>query len=65
MLEIASQLSQDFPLVRIDFYEVENHIYVGEISFDPGLFTRFIPMSFDYEIGSFIDLNKIDSQNIK
>ena len=65
MLEIASILSKEFPLVRIDFYEVGNRIYVGEISFDPGLFTRFVPTSFDFKIGKFIDLKKIDKSNIK
>lgn len=65
MLEITSKLSTEFPLVRIDFYEVGNRIYVSEVTFDPGLFLRFVPSSFDFKIGDFINLDKIDSTHIK
>ena len=33
MLEAASKLSEGFPEVRIDFYEVDNHPYFGEMTF--------------------------------
>ncbi len=59
MLEIASKISNDFPFVRIDFYEVNNKVYVGEIQFDPGLFLRFTPESFDFDMGKIIDLKNI------
>lgn len=32
MLTIASKLSEGFPQVRIDFYEVNNHLYFGEMT---------------------------------
>ena len=32
MLTIASKLSEGFPQARIDFYEVNNHPYFGEIT---------------------------------
>lgn len=33
MLEFASLLSRDFALARVDFYEVEEKLYFGEITF--------------------------------
>lgn len=36
MKEISSKLAKDFPLVRIDFYETEQRIYVGEITLHHG-----------------------------
>lgn len=36
MLEIAKRLAQDFLFVRVDFYEVGDDIYLGEMTFYPG-----------------------------
>ena len=36
MLEIAEKLAVPFPLVRVDFYDVDGKIYVGELTFSPG-----------------------------
>ena len=43
MLKIASQLSVDFPFVRVDLYEVNGNIYFGELTFSPacGVFPYF------------------------
>ena len=35
LLQIASKLSAGFPFVRIDLYDVDNHIYFGEYTFYP------------------------------
>lgn len=35
MLEIARELSRGFPFVRIDLYEVDDHIYFSEFTFVP------------------------------
>lgn len=35
MLEYSSVLGRDFPFVRVDFYEVDGHIYLGELTFTP------------------------------
>ena len=32
MLEIATKLSQGFPQIRVDFYEAEDGLYVGELT---------------------------------
>lgn len=35
MLEIARKLSEDFPMVRVDLYNIDGHIYFGELTFTP------------------------------
>ena len=43
MLEIAQKLSEDFPMVRVDLYNIDGHIYFGELTFTPygGTITYF------------------------
>ena len=36
MLEYAETLSKDFKLVRVDFYEIDEKTYLGELTFTPG-----------------------------
>lgn len=35
MMEIASRLSEGFPFVRVDLYEIDDKIYFGELTFTP------------------------------
>lgn len=35
MLEIAEKLSDGFPFVRVDLYEVDGRVYFGELTFTP------------------------------
>ena len=52
MMEIASKLSEDFPYVRVDLYNVSGKIYFGELTFYPWSgYVQFEPDSFDYELG--------------
>lgn len=58
LLSVAEKLSQDFPYVRVDLYVANNQIYFGELTFRPyGGFMKFVPESFDEELGSYLDLN--------
>lgn len=43
MLEIARVLSEDFPFVRVDLYEVQGKVYFGELTFTPatGVLSHF------------------------
>jgi len=52
MLEVASQLSKEFDFVRVDLYNLDGRIYVGELTFTPmaGNF-RFRPDSWDMKLG--------------
>lgn len=57
MIEIAEKLSKNFKFIRVDFYEVNNKLYFGEITFYPtaGL-EKFSPETWDYVLGEWIVL---------
>ncbi len=57
MVQLAEILSKDMPFVRIDFYNVDGHIYVGEMTFTPGLFLRFEPKEADMFLGKYLDID--------
>lgn len=53
MIQIASELSKDFPFVRVDLYNENNKILFGELTFYPGGgYKSYEPDSFDVELGS-------------
>lgn len=52
MLEIARVLGKDFPFARIDLYDVDGHVYFGEITHNPGGgLVRLRPRAFDRALG--------------
>lgn len=55
MIEIAEQLSTAFMFVRVDLFNIDGVIYLGELTFSPGGYlTRFVNSkgeSLDVEIG--------------
>ena len=56
MLRVARVLSEDFPFVRVDLYNVEGKIYFGELTFYPWTgYVQFTPDSFDFELGELMD----------
>lgn len=63
MLEIARKLSAPFPTVRVDFYEVDGKVYVGEMTFHShaGHF-RFDPLFWDSKFGELLCINDIERQ---
>lgn len=57
MKAAAEKLSKDLPFARIDFYEVNNHPYFGEITLYPGSgHEAFQPEEWDYTLGSWLQL---------
>lgn len=57
MIDIAEELSKGEPFLRVDFFEVNNKLYIGELTLYPGNGTEeFTPFSADLELGSWIDL---------
>ncbi|OON90154.1 MAG: glycosyl transferase [Candidatus Epulonipiscium fishelsonii] len=57
MIEISEKLSKNLRFVRIDFYEVNRQLFVGEITFYPGSgFEEFRPFKYDKLMGSWINL---------
>lgn len=57
MVEYAFKLSEGFQFVRVDLLYINNLIYFGEMTFYPlaGL-AKISPESFDYFLGSFLQL---------
>ncbi|HEY5556696.1 ATP-grasp fold amidoligase family protein [Acetobacterium sp.] len=57
MIELSEQLAVNMCQVRIDWFIVEDNLYFGEITFFDGSgFTPIIPESYDYLLGSWINL---------
>lgn len=60
MIKLAEELSQGIPFVRVDFYEINNKVYFGELTFFPGNgFEEFTPDEWDYKLGEMIDLSVV------
>ncbi|MBP1154404.1 MULTISPECIES: ATP-grasp fold amidoligase family protein [unclassified Paenibacillus] len=60
MINFAEKLSKDIPFVRVDFYESNGQLFFGELTFYPGSgFEEFTPESYDYKLGSWINLSLI------
>ena len=60
MITLAEKLSEGIPFVRVDFYEIDEKIFFGEITFYPGSgFEEFTPVEWDHELGSWLDLSLI------
>ena len=52
MIEIAERLSEGFPYVRVDLYNVSGKIYFGELTFYPWSgYVQFTPDSYDFLFG--------------
>ncbi len=59
MLEIAQLLSDGTKFLRVDFFESNGQLYVGELTFFPASgFDRFVPEEWDYKLGDMINLDK-------
>lgn len=57
MVELAALLSKGIPHVRVDFYDVNGKLYVGELTlFSSGGMGRFKPDSFDMQMGQWLTL---------
>ncbi|EAR15325.1 glycosyltransferase [Robiginitalea biformata HTCC2501] len=57
ILELSRQLAEPFLYARIDWYEVGNRIYFGEITFHhDGGYRPILPKEWDYKLGEKLDL---------
>lgn len=53
MVEIAQKISEDFPHVRVDLYNIDGVIYFGELTFyDTSGYETFTPDEFDFILGN-------------
>lgn len=61
MKELAYKLSKDLPHVRVDFYEINDKIYFGELTFfSSSGFIKFNSEDIDLKLGSYLDLSLIE-----
>lgn len=52
MIELAQKLAKPFPFVRVDFYEIGDQIYLGEMTFySGGGVLPFDPQQWDWRLG--------------
>lgn len=53
----AKKLSSIFKFVRVDFYEIDNKLYLGELTFSPGaFFFKFNNSDDDIKIGNMLKI---------
>ena len=58
MIIVAEKLSKDFPMVRVDLYNIDGKIIFGEMTFTHGSgFEQFSPKEWDLKFGEEFDLN--------
>ncbi len=59
MKELAEKLSKNIPFLRVDFYEIENKIFFGELTFYPCAgYLPFQPEEYDKVLGDMLELPK-------
>lgn len=64
MKEIAAKLSEGFPHVRVDLYEIEGRIYFGELTlYHYSGTTPFEPASWDEKLGDWLKLPQLQQQH--
>ncbi len=57
MIEVAEKLASHFPYVRVDIFNNEGDIYVGELTFHhSGGFDVITPIEWDYKLGDMLKL---------
>jgi len=57
MMFIAEDIAKNFAYVRVDFYEVDNKMFNGEITFhDSGGYDKITPFDWDVKFGEMVKL---------
>lgn len=57
MIQLAEELAESIPFVRVDFYESKDQIFFGELTLYPGSgFEEFNPPEWDEKMGSWLIL---------
>lgn len=55
MLALATELSEGFPFLRVDFYYVNEKVFFGELTFHPdGGIASILPVEWDKKLGDLI-----------
>ena len=65
MVKYAKKLSSNFTFVRVDFYEINNEIYLGELTFTPGSgFFKYRDTKYNKIFGDLLDISKLLPKNV-
>ena len=57
MIQFCKMLSKDMYFLRVDFYEVDEKLYFGELTLQENAgFCAFIPEHWDYDLGAWLKL---------
>lgn len=56
MISLAEKLAAPFPFVRVDFYDLDGKLYVGELTFYPGGGYNTYSREWDEKFGSYLEL---------
>jgi hypothetical protein len=60
MLDYSKKLSAKFVFVRIDFYEINNKVYLSEMTFSPSnALMKYKNVNQSRYLGSLLDISKI------
>lgn len=60
MIDMAESLSEGFPMVRVDLFDIEGHIVLSEMTFTPGCaLIPFSPDGADAAIGDLLDISAL------
>ena len=60
MREMAEELSQDFPFVRVDFFLANDTYFFAELTFTPGAcMMPFNPEKYDFEWGQELNISDL------
>lgn len=64
MKALAAKMSKGFPHVRVDFFDVNDRIYMGEMTFyHCSGFAPIQPMEWNLKLGELIKLNLTNTEN--
>ena len=62
MIRLAEKLAEDFDFIRVDMYNIDGRLYVGELTCYPGGGQiRWIPREYDYWLGSMWRLGPVST----
>lgn len=60
MVSIAEKVSKDFPMVRVDLYDINGKIILSEMTFTPGgALIPLEPIECDFKLGEMLDIKDL------
>ena len=61
MIKTAERLSKEFPMVRVDLFDINGKIILSEMTFTPGgALIPFAPNDADLKLGQMLSIKQIN-----